>query len=927
MPDSAIPFVVAEGEVDRLERQLGVLAGVDRLPVLVSLAWQLRQRDGRRAAALAQEARAMLPLPGDRDAGQRRQALRLALAEAEVHWQFVEYDDARRLADESVLEAALLGDTVAGADAHWILATLANDLGDMPLRDASFAACEAHAEAAGDDRRATIAKAAMARWAVFSNMQVAHDRWGALFGDGTDPWPEGVLTWVLDFLGNMAFFAGDYSRATLLRLRMHEDAIATGQRHRAIVALTNIGGCFSNLNDHETGLAWIQRGLDEARRLGWPAATAGAMLQVGGILPMIGHFDAARDMLLEARSMPGVPPVSRNMALALQYLGEVYNELHEYERAIEVMQELEGLAAALQQSDMLLEARLARGVAIAALGRLDEGIALVEETLVVSREHRRRSIEIDVLMELARLYARRRDQPDAVAQDGGRPVQCLREALEVAHAIEGYQVSGDLYDALAAEHAHAGDFRAAYEVSRQAAQARERTVSAAALSRSVAMQIGFQTERARAEAEHHRSLAATLQQTTATLEVLGAIGQEITRHLDETAIFEVLRKHVNDLLDATHFSVYLLDEADQVLLRAFGVERDQPIVGRGAIPVSSPQSNVARCARTREEIVRHEAVAGPNPNHIPGTLPSSSALFSPLAIGDRLLGVMTIQSPHAHAYAERERLIFRTLCAYGAIGLDNARAYRRLGGTLDELHAARDELSRKNELLEHAYRQQQEASLTDPLTQLRNRRFLMERIEDEVALTLRRQDRRQRRGDAPAGAPEDRDLAFFMIDIDQFKSINDRHGHAAGDAVLVQVAQRLREVARETDYVIRWGGEEFLIVARATHADEGAGLAERLRHAISSRPFNIGEGRTIERTCSIGFAGYPFHRDHPRLATWSEITGLADQALYRAKEEGRNRWVGFYATKVPSTREGFERLCRDVAGAAGRGEITIVRGP
>jgi diguanylate cyclase (GGDEF)-like protein len=527
-------------------------------------------------------------------------------------------------------------------------------------------------------------------------------------------------------------------------------------------------------------------------------------------------------------------PRSRNLVITLHYLGDLLNLQGKHAEALEVLAELEARSNDLDAVDMLMEVRLARAVAMAGLGRRDDALALVRASRADSGHYNRRTVEIRLLMQLARLHiAVAEGAPPPSAGDHVAALDALREAVEISKSVEGYQVSGDLYEALASEYAHVGDYALAYEVSRQAAQAREATMSTAALNRSIAMQIGFQTERARADAELQRSLATTLQQTTATLETLGAIGQEITRHLDEQAVFDILQAHVHDLLDATHFSVWALNAAGDTIELAFGIDEGQPMVPGRRIPMDREVSNVARCARTRQEILRQEAPEGFNPNHIPGTFRSASALYAPLVVGDSLLGVMSIQSPQAHVYGERERLIFRTLCAYGAIGLHNSRAYKLLGETLGELQLAQDELARKNELLEQAYLQQQEASFTDPLTQLRNRRFLMAHIEDEIALTLRRSERQQRQ---PSSDPTlDHDLVFYMLDIDFFKSVNDQYGHAAGDAVLVEMARRLRSVIRETDFLIRWGGEEFLLVARATHAGEGAVLAERLRAVVAER--------------------------------------------------------------------------------------------
>ena len=918
-----LPFVVDEQELEQQERALAA-SGEARLTGLVHLAWHLRQRDGRRASELALEARELMPQLALGETRARAVTMRLALVDAELAWGRADYDTARRLVGEATDAARTLGDLAGAADALWLDAQIAVDLGDPAMRDGSLQSCEEFARRLDDPQRTLIAQGAIARWSVFTDPRLARERWGDAFGDGSGPWPIGVATWVADFLGNLAYAADESGPAILHRLRVHEDALASGQLQRAVIALTNVGAAFATLNDHDSSLIWMERGLDEARRLGWPMSVAGALIQVAGILPPLGRYEAAFEMLQEARGMLAKVPRSRNLVITLHYLGDLLNLQGKHVEALEVLAELEERSTELDAVDMLMEVRLARAVAMAGLGRRDDALELVRASRADSGHYNRRTIEIRLLMQIARLHVAVVDgAPPPGPADHAAALDALREAVEISKSVEGYQVSGDLYEALASEYAHVGDYALAYEVSRQAAQAREASVSTAALNRSIAMQIGFQTERTRADAELQRSLATTLQQTTATLETLGAIGQEITRHLDEKAVFDILQAHVHGLLDATHFSIWALDAGGDTIELAYGIDEGQPMVPGRLIPIDSKTSNVARCVRTRKEILRNEATAGPNPNHIPGTLPSASALYAPLVVGDRLLGVMSIQSPQAHAYGERERLIFRTLCAYGAIGLHNSRAYKLLGATLGELQLAQDELARKNGLLEEAYLQQQEASFTDPLTQLRNRRFLMAHIEDEIALTLRRFERQQRQ---PSSDPTlDHDLVFYMLDIDFFKSVNDQHGHAAGDAVLVEMARRLRSVIRETDFLIRWGGEEFLLVARATHAGEGAVLAERLRAVVAERPFEIGDGRSLPVTCSIGFASFPFHADEPRLANWSEVTRLADQALYLAKEGGRNRWAGIEAAGKARDRAHFEQVCRDPKSAEAAGDVNVLR--
>ncbi|HXA46191.1 MAG TPA: sensor domain-containing diguanylate cyclase, partial [Burkholderiaceae bacterium] len=301
---------------------------------------------------------------------------------------------------------------------------------------------------------------------------------------------------------------------------------------------------------------------------------------------------------------------------------------------------------------------------------------------------------------------------------------------------------------------------------------------------------------------------------------------------------------------------------------------------------------------------------------------SSSALFSALTIGTRLLGVMTIQSPNADVYGERERLIFRTVCAYGAIALENAGAYRQLEATLTTLRETQSLLVDKNLELEHAYREQEQASLTDPLTGLRNRRFLLQHIDNDVAMTLRRVKNRLKHGSTKMAA--DVDLVFFMIDIDHFKFVNDHYGHAAGDLVLVQMRERLQKVARETDYLIRWGGEEFLMVARGTDRHEANVIAERIHLAVGSHPFELADGVQISKTCSVGFACFPFLLNNLKLLTWSQVVEIADLGLYHAKETGRDRWVGLHGSVNANPDGLFHRLTHDIEQEIQNGEIDVV---
>lgn len=155
----------------------------------------------------------------------------------------------------------------------------------------------------------------------------------------------------------------------------------------------------------------------------------------------------------------------------------------------------------------------------------------------------------------------------------------------------------------------------------------------------------------------------------------------------------------------------------------------------------------------------------------------------------------------------------------------------------------------------------------DPLTSTLSRKFLPSILGREIALCQEH------------GTP----LAVMMIDADHFKQINDTWGHAAGDAVLRQIAEIISDTTRSADIVFRYGGEEFLVALVETDLENATEVAEKVRAAVMNAEIAIGDSSPIRATVSIGVAVHDGHPDYQHLIR------AADQALYRAKNEGRNR--------------------------------------
>ena len=245
---------------------------------------------------------------------------------------------------------------------------------------------------------------------------------------------------------------------------------------------------------------------------------------------------------------------------------------------------------------------------------------------------------------------------------------------------------------------------------------------------------------------------------------------------------------------------------------------------------------------------------------------------------------------------------------------------------LDEMCRLKDELENKEHSLKwHGLELQrknlelQEISFTDVLTGIWNRRYLEEILTAEGGQVLRNY---QRALGSDIRKIDHRDLVFIMVDVDFFKEVNDRHGHPVGDRLLQLVAQRLSTVVRKSDVLVRWGGEEFLIMSRSTDPSGTPAFCSRVLEVIASEPFDLDHGIIVRKTCSVGWAAYPWSRGAFESLCVEESIALADAALYKAKAMGRNLGVGIVAGDAASqnpkaidllsVREGVAPLARTI---------------
>ncbi len=312
--------------------------------------------------------------------------------------------------------------------------------------------------------------------------------------------------------------------------------------------------------------------------------------------------------------------------------------------------------------------------------------------------------------------------------------------------------------------------------------------------------------------------------------ILYEVGRTFISTLDFDALLTNILERLVETFGYLNLAIFLVDEEKQELkLRSFinypeSVRELKIKIGATGI--------TGHVAATRE--MYYSPDVSKDPYYIPGVKEAKSEVCFPLMIGERLIGVIDIESPEIDGFTPDDIRILSTLSAQIAIALDNARLYEEA----------------------------KKLSLTDPLTGLSNRRSFEMMLDSEI----KRAERYRR------------PFAVMMMDLDNFKSYNDKFGHSAGDYILQKFSMLMKDTIRDVDFIGRYGGDEFIAVLPETDANFALVVAERIRKKIES------ENLDLPVTLSIGIAIFP--RDSRDK---KQLIDLADRACYESKELGGNR--------------------------------------
>jgi len=256
-----------------------------------------------------------------------------------------------------------------------------------------------------------------------------------------------------------------------------------------------------------------------------------------------------------------------------------------------------------------------------------------------------------------------------------------------------------------------------------------------------------------------------------------------------------------------------------------------------------------------------------------------SVLTIPIIYRNKLMGVIYLEHDLAEDVFTEERIrILKILSSQASISIENARLYVNMEKKVAERTA---QLNQANE----RFRQ---LSLLDPLTTLHNRRYISDFVSEVTMNFITKKERLKDNKEHRDVNINNKVIGVFLIDLDHFKRINDSYGHSVGDQVLIRISKTLKEQIRIDDYIVRWGGEEFLIILNNTDPSYLDKFAHRILKAVKETSLPVTSDKILFKTCSIGYCMMPIYQKEPQLLNLEQTINLSDFALYLSKERGRN---------------------------------------
>ncbi|MDH4223174.1 MAG: sensor domain-containing diguanylate cyclase [candidate division Zixibacteria bacterium] len=302
-------------------------------------------------------------------------------------------------------------------------------------------------------------------------------------------------------------------------------------------------------------------------------------------------------------------------------------------------------------------------------------------------------------------------------------------------------------------------------------------------------------------------------------------------------VIEKILEIAQKILRYQHFSILLLDKEKEVLMLKDKIEFGNKF--KNTNPQQIPLSGITGSVLKEGKGVRIYDVKA-DPRYLPGLDGARSEMAVPMISQGKTIGVLNAESRKVGAFSEEDHKIFSILAGSAAMALENASLHQKM----------------------------EELTIVDELTSIFNYRYFVQKLDDELKRARRYHQL----------------LSLLMIDIDWFKKYNDNYGHLFGNLILKDLARVIKGCIRDVDILVRYGGEEFVVILPQTSKEDARNIGERIRSKVEQTQFKDKEEKLrVKLTVSLGVATYPENGTDPE-----ELVKSVDRALYLAKGKGKN---------------------------------------
>ena len=624
-------------------------------------------------------------------------------------------------------------------------------------------------------------------------------------------------------------------------------------------ALNAFGVLYTNISNYKTAMDYYTQSLELSKKTNNTERLGTAYINIGSLYSELGKNDAALEYYNNALEIIKKTNNQDQLCACMINIGDVYYTKKNYTQALKNYNQSLEIAESVKNRVYESNCLTSIGKLYKETNEFEKAEIYQERSLEISKSLGNNLSKVECLTNLAFLYFTKNEIE--------KSIDFHMKAIALSTLINSKYYESINYQGISKAHEQNKNLSTALDYLKLHNTVKSKLHDEEINMNVERIKVQNKIEAAKKDAEIQRKKNSELQEAFDRVSILNKIGQDIISSLDMGIILANIYKHLSSFISADLFGIALYEEKSKIIdFKYFIIDGVKSPNERKPVP---SVGSMAGWVISNNKYLHLNDVQNEYLDYVPKLLGSktyetNSLIFVPLIINQKTIGVITVQSYKLNAYSNQHLEIIQAVGAYSAIALENSKVHEEISKLNTIINSEKKELER-------AYQKIDILANHDILTGLPNRRLFIELLKQE----LRQADRQKTK------------TAVLFIDLDDFKPVNDKMGHHAGDKVLQMVAQRFNSTLRESDAIARIGGDEFAaIICNVKNIKDIKKIAEKIISKFKN-PFKYGHYK-FQIGISMGISVYPDDDD--------KIDGLlkkADTAMYKIKSESKNSFI-FY---------------------------------